>query len=310
MLNPGPPLYRYQLLAEGGVDAFPGLDLKAQPGISIRKYALRIADTDQPLVIFHVGEREKGDTGVVLLDWQNQIDEALITIAPPIAELPALIAAVTDHVSEGAVVLGWWDTARRLELLAGIETPFRENLAQPILIPDAWIESLDSVEAIERSFWGLDDRGGFERTGFDGFQAALLADTATGAAKLRALVGEREAYLVLHISDAYKLSAMHPQQLGVGYREFPNAGDLHGVIGHIKKWLQEQGYKNYTVERREGTSVRVYFLTDAPSSKTLIAQALPFTSSQPSRLEDMKVVYQHGGYWVYKIQSKDSGDNT
>ncbi len=310
MFNVSPPPYYYQLLAEGGVDAFPSLDLKTQPGISIRKYALRITDIDQPLATFHVGERDIGDTGAVLLDWQNQIDEALITITPPITELPELIAAVADHVPKEAVVLGWWDTTRRLKLLAGIETPFRENLAQPILIPDAWNDRRDKIEEIERRFWGLRGRKDASRVSFSGFQEALLADTATGAAKLRALAGEHDAYLVLHTSDAYKLSTMHPQRLGVGYREFPNTGNLHGMISHIKKWLQKQGYKDYAVERSGGTLVRVYFLTDALSTKTLIAQALPFTSSQPLRLEDITVVYQHGGYWVYKIQSKTTGNNT
>lgn len=308
-LKPGEPLYHYQLLQEGGVDMFPDLGLKAQTDLSIRKYALHITENDKPLVIFHVGERNNGDTGTVLLDWQNQIGEPLITIAPPIEDLPKLLATITNHVPEDAVVLGWWDTTRRLELLSEIETPFRENLAQPLLIPDAWSGRLDNIKKIEQQFWGLRDRDSIGTTNFDRFQEALLADTATGAARLKALVGEREAYLVLHISDIYKLSAMHPQQLGIGYRDFPNSGDLHGTISRIKDWLKEQGYQNYAVEPRSKTGVRVYFLTDTPSSETLIAQALPFTSSKPLQLEDIKVVYQHGGYWVFKIQPKNTGNN-
>ena len=309
LLKPGPPLYHYQLLAEGGIDAFPHLDLKALPGVSIRKYALRIADNEEPLVTFHAGERDNAGSGAVLLDWQNQIDEAVITIAPSIADLGKLRAAITDHVPHGAVVLGWWDTTRRLELLTGIETPFGENLAEPILIPDAWAGREDDIEDIERRFWGLGDGDGVEKSDFDRFQQALLADTATGAAKLRTLAGGLEAYLVLHISDVYKLGALHPQHIGVGYREFLNTGDLHGMVGRIKNWLEEQGYKDYAVEQRGRASVRVYFLTDTPSSKTLIAQALPFTSSKPLELEDISVVYQRGSYWVYKIQPENTGDN-
>ncbi len=311
MLKPVMPPYQYQLVKEGGVDLFSELNLEASSGLSIRKYALHLTETDndESLVTFHVAERDNSDNGAVLLDWQNQIDEALITIAPPISDLPKLIAAVAKHVPEGAVVLGWWDTSRRLELLAGIETPFRENLLQPLFIPNVWNGRRDEIEEIENRFWKLNDREDVEKTDFDSFQKALLANTATGVAKLKALVGEREAYLVLHISDIYKLSAMYPQQLGVGYREFTNTGDLHGAVDQIKNWLKEQGYNDYAVEQRGGTTVRVYFLTDDASSKTLIAQSLPFTSSQPLRLEEIKLVYQHSGYWVYKIQSKDSGDN-
>ena len=214
-----------------------------------------------------MGERDNSNTGAVLLDWQNEIGEPLITIAPPISELAKLTNAVSEHVQEGSVVLGWWDTTRRLELLAGIETPFRENLAQPILIPDAWSGRRDRIEEIERRFWNLRDEDAVEKNSFDDFQKALLMDTATGAAKLRELVGEREAYLVLHMSDIYKLGAMHPQQLGIGYRDFPNSGDLHGTISLIKNWLKEQGYQDYAVERRGKSSVRVYFLTDAPPVK-------------------------------------------
>lgn len=307
-LKPVSPIYQYRLLEEGGVDAFPDLGLKAQTDLSIRKYALHITESDKPLVIFHVGERDNGDTGTVLLDWQNEIGEPLITIAPPIKDLPKLLAAIINHVPKEALVLGWWDTTRRLELLTGIETPFSENLAQPLLIPDAWSGRRDNIEKIEHQFWMLSDKDSIDTVNFDRFQEALLADTATGAARLRALVGEREAYLVLHISDIYKLGAIHPQQLGIGYRDFPNSGDLHGTISLIKKWLKEQGYQNYAVERRNKTGVRVYFLTDTPSSETLIAQALPFTSSKPLQLEVIKVVYQDGGYWVFQIPPTDTGD--
>ncbi len=55
------------------------------------------------------------------------------------------------------------------------------------------------------------------------------------------------------------------------------------------------------VERRGKTSVRVYFLTDDSSAETLLAQALPFTSSRPLLMEELQVVYQQNGYWVYKI---------
>jgi hypothetical protein len=47
--------------------------------------------------------------------------------------------------------------------------------------------------------------------------------------------------------------------------------------------------------------VRAYFLRDPDSSQTLIAQMLPFTQSQPLDLQALQLIYQQGGYWVYKI---------
>jgi hydroxylamine oxidation protein HaoB len=305
-LAPGPPPYRYELMAEGGIERFPELDLPASPGISISKYELRIDDADKPLAILHVGARRDDDIGPVLLDWQNQIDAPLITITPPIAEFPGLMAAMAKHLPEKAIVLGWWDTTRRLQLFAGIDTPFRENLALPLLVPDIWRDRRKRVEETEYRFWRVRDNADSSKVLFNRFQEALLAGKAAGTAKLGALAGGREAYLVLHISDAYKLGMANPDLFGIGYKDFPSTGNIHVVSGHVKKWLKEKGYESFTIEKRGVTSKRVYFLTDSVSPDTLIAQALPFTTSQPFELEGLSIVYQSGGYWVYKLPEHPS----
>ncbi len=299
VLNPGAPPYRYELVTQGAVGEFPELGLAAPPDLSVLKYELRADDAAKPLVTLHVGDR--GDQGPVLLDWQNQLAEPLLTMAPPIAELATLATAVAKHVPQGAVLLGWWDTARRLGLLAGSDTPFQQNLGRPLLIPAAWSARRNVIEAFERSFWRVPDGDGAAVALFERFQEALLADQASGATMLSELAKEREAYLVLHVSDVYKLGATHPEALGIGYKDFPRTGEIHGMIGHIKEWLREQGHESHVVEKRGATSVRVYFLTDAASQDTLIARALPFTTSSPLELEELRLVYQHGGYWVYQI---------
>ena len=47
--------------------------------------------------------------------------------------------------------------------------------------------------------------------------------------------------------------------------------------------------------------VRGYFLRDEKSSNTLLAQMLPFTNSMPLDLTVLQLIYQQGGYWVYKL---------
>jgi hydroxylamine oxidation protein HaoB len=190
-------------------------------------------------------------------------------------------------------------------LLTDIDTPFSDNLAQPLLVPEVWRNRRESIEEAERSFWRLGDSADTSKVLFEKFQAALLADKATGAAKLEVLAGGREAYLVLHISDAYKLGVANPTRLGIGYKDFPSTGGIHALSGHVKKWLKEKGYDSFTVEKRGPTSTRVYFLTDSASPDTLIAQALPFTTSQPFELGHLSIVYQSGGYWVYKVLQND-----
>ncbi|MDJ0957238.1 MAG: hydroxylamine oxidation protein HaoB [Arenicellales bacterium] len=304
VLNPAPAPYHYELVAEGATDRFPELGLSSTD-ISISQYELRVDKVGKALATLYVGEHDRSDMGPVLLDWQNQIDEPLITITPPITEFSNLVAVAKEHLPEQAVVLGWWDTSRRLELLSGIDTLFSDHLTQPLIIPDVWRDRRRVIEETERRFWRISNTKNLEDPLFKNFQEALLADQKTGLLKLKALVQGREAYLVLHVSDAFKLGMANPERLAIGYKDFPNTGNIHVVSGHVKKWLKEQGYESFTAERRGSTSSRIYFLADPESTNTLIAQALPFSTSRPFELKNLSIVYQSSGYWVYKILNND-----
>ena len=140
-----------------------------------------------------------------------------------------------------------------------------------------------------------------ERRNFQRFADALTAEPARGAALLRELAGAREAYIAVHVSDLYKLGLMHPERLDMAYKNFPMEGNMHGMIGYLKKWMQENNYETHTLQSLSDSTVRAYFLRDAKSSNTLIAQMLPFTHSMPLDLTVLQLIYQQGGYWVYKI---------
>jgi hydroxylamine oxidation protein HaoB len=111
----------------------------------------------------------------------------------------------------------------------------------------------------------------------------------------------REAYVVIHVTDLYKLGLMRPEQFDIAYKSFPMEGNMHGMIGYLKKWMQENNYETYTLQSLSDSMVRGYFLRDAKSSNTLIAQMLPFTNSMPLDLTVLQLIYQQGGYWVYKL---------
>jgi len=49
--------------------------------------------------------------------------------------------------------------------------------------------------------------------------------------------------------------------------------------------------------------VRTYFLTDAKSSNTLLAQMLPLITTNPLEFQAGQLVYQQGSYRAYKISS-------
>jgi hydroxylamine oxidation protein HaoB len=65
--------------------------------------------------------------------------------------------------------------------------------------------------------------------------------------------------------------------------------------------MQDNGFITYTLQSLNDKMVRGYFLREPQSSQTLIAQMLPFTQSQPLDLQALQLIYQQGGYWVYKI---------
>jgi hydroxylamine oxidation protein HaoB len=297
-LNPPPPPYHYELVADGGVDKFPELGLQDQAGLALKKYEIRTESVDKPVAVAHVGTR--GDGAPVLLSWQNSTAEPVLRLGPAAGELTALAAAVARHAPPQSRILAWSDTSRQLQLLAGSSVVFEENLVAPLLLPPPWRAAHRSIESLERDFWRAPASSQTEQR-FAEFADAMLSELPAGLEKLRRLAGGGEAYVVVHLTDAYRLGALEPERLGVGFKDFPMTGQMHGTINAVKSWLKKAGHRAYALERRDDTTVRVHFLTDEASTRTLLAKLLPFDTSNPLALDAPTVVYQHGGYWVYKL---------
>lgn len=298
--------YQYKKVAEGGVEKFPDLGLEAYEGMTIRKYELLAEEVQkEPLVEFYTGS--KGDHAPVLLEWKNNLIEPVLTVSGSIKDLTDLARAISEHVPSEAVVLGWWDTSRQLELLEGVNTLFDGNLAQPLLIPGPWVKQQKAIENLEHEFWQVTDSSE-AKVRQKRIAEALLADEATGASILRELAGGREAYVVVHWADAYKLGGMAPERFGIGYNDFPGSKQTHALIPRVKQWMEENGYETYLVQRQGEDTVRAYFLTDSAYKDTLIAKMLPFSTSQPTELEKLKLVAQYGGYWVYSLPPAPAND--
>ncbi len=300
------PPYEYALISEGGIKDYPDLDLKDAEGFRIQKYQLRVAGIDKPLVDFHVASKGT-HTPPVLLDWDGHLQEPVLTVSRDIKELNSLVAAVRKHLPESASVLAWWDTARALELLAGVHSPFQENLAVPVIIPSMWSQRKELVEKLEDRFWGISPSPQ-SQSAFMDFVDALSMDEAAGVSKLATLAGKENGYLIINQTDAYRLGMIRPERFGIGYKDFPKSGELHGLITYVKSWLKKEGYESYLVTRFTDSTIRVYFLTDKASQNALIAKLLPFTTSNPMQLKSLHLVYQHGGYWVYKFGASDASD--
>ncbi len=298
--NPGPAPYRYQLVEEGGVDKFGKLGLEAWPDLTIAKYDVFAEDIEKPLATGHTARR--GQTPPVLIDWENHTSELIASVDSKLSELTALAAAINKYAAKDALILGWWDTSRQIKLLAERDTLFNSHVGEPLIVPTPWRTRADTIRKYEDEFWGARP-GEEERRKFQRFTDALLAEPEQGAAILRELAGGREAYIALHVTDLYKLGLMRPDQFDITYKNFPMEGNMHGLIGYLKSWMQENNFTTYTLQSLSDKMVRGYFLRSDKNSNSLIAQMLPFTNSTPLDLKPVQLIYQQGGYWVYQIPS-------
>jgi hydroxylamine oxidation protein HaoB len=302
-LSPGPAPYHYKLVEEGGVDKFGKLGLEAWPDLGISKQEVLVEGVDQPVAVAYLARR--GNAPPVMLSWENRSDEPVVFVDGKLSELTSLATAIAKHVPKDAAILAWWDTSRQIRLLTGYETVFNSHLRQPLLMPSLWRARSEAIEKYEREFWRA-PASAEESQKFQRFADALAADPKEGVAMLRELTGGREAYVAVHLSDLYKLGLMRPDRLSVAYKDFPlQGGDVHGLSGMVKRWLVDNHHTAYTVHGLSENLVRAYFLADAKTGNTLLAQMLPFTISNPLGFQALQLVYQQGGYWVYKIPPTD-----
>lgn len=301
--QPGAAPYRYQWVEQAGVERIAESDLQAWPDLAITKVEIRASGLDQPLAVGQVARRGQG--APVMLDWDNRSGEPLVFTDTRLGELKALGQAVSKHAPKDALLLAWWDTARQLHLLTGRDVAYDAHLGQPLVAPAPWRHHDLSIVRYEREFWGAPPND-VDAQRFARFAEALASESDRGAAMLRELAGNREAYVIVHVSDLYKLGLQFPDRLGVAYKDLILKGDVHGQISYVKRWVAENRYSAYTVHELSGQQARAYAVTDARSGQTLLAQMLPLGSSNPTEMQALQLVYQHGGYWVYRIPADGS----
>jgi len=299
-VKPLPPPYNYQLVEEGGSAQFSNLQLEAWPDLKIGKYELRVPSLDKPVAIAYETKDHAGRS--ILLNWENLVSEPIVTASVDFSELRTLAADITNHVPKDAIILGWWDTSRQLKLLSGRDTLFTSYLADPLIVPSYWKDRSDVVAEYEREFWG--PLGSTEeQEKFKIFADALSSEASKGANMLKEVVGSREAYIVVHPADLYKLAMMYPDRIDLAFKDFPLTGNVHGLAGQVKGWMKENGYNTYTLQSLSEKSVRAYFLNETQKGKVLLAHMLPLMNSTPVDFEALQVVHKQGGYWVFKIPS-------
>ncbi len=296
--KPAPAPYSYHLVDEGSVNKFGSLGLQDWPELQISKYEVRVQSVDKPIAIAYRAGKKDGTS--VLLNWENLVSEPVGSMGNDLSELTTIATDITKHVPKEAVILAWWDTSRQLGLLSDRDTLFTSHLGKPLIAPSYWKDRASVIEEYERQFWGT-ARSSDEDLKFQRFVDALSSDANKGVAMLRELVGSRDAYIVVHPADLYKLGLMRPDRMDIAFKDFPLTGNVHGLAGQVKAWMKENGYNTYTLQSISEKVVRAYFLNEGKDGKTLLAHMLPNMNSTPIDFQALQLVHKHGGYWVYKI---------
>ena len=300
--SPGSAPYHYKLIAEGGVDKFNKLGLEAWPDLIVSKYEIYTQEVDEPIATTHTVKR--GETAPILFNWENHTSAMLTSVDNKSSELVTLAKAITKYAPKDAIILAWWDTSRQIKLLTGRDTLFSSHHGEPVIIPSHWREHSNSIKNYEQEFWGA-PAPAEERRKLQRFADALTGDIDKGTGILRELAGSKESYVVVHITDLYRLGLMRPDILDLAFKDFPmNSANVHGLVNTVKRWQIDNNYKTYSLQWLSDSAVRTYFLRNGEN--TLLAQMLPFTETRPIELKAVQLIYQHGSYWVYKIPSTES----
>ncbi len=296
--RPAPVPYSYHLVDEGSVNKFEKLGLQAWPDLTISKYELRIPSVDKPIaIVYRAGQKDRSS---VLLNWENLVSEPVGSMGTDLSELATIATDITKHVPKEAVIVAWWDTSRQLGLLSDRHTLFTSHLGQPLIAPSYWKDRVNAINEYEGQFWGSSGSSD-ENQKFQQLVDALSSEPIKGVTMLRELVGSRDAYIVVHPSDLYKLGLMRPDRMDIAFKDFPLTGNVHGLVNQVKAWMKENGYDTYSLQSVSEKVIRAYFLNENNKGKTLLSQMLPLMNSTPVDFQAMQLVHKHGGYWVYKV---------
>jgi len=273
---------------------------KEVEGFDIATAALQRVEISSP------EERRPVATGLVARDdgrlaplvWRNEVTEPIFFADVTAADATKVLAAIREHVPEDAVVLAWWDFSRAIRIAAKRQAPLDDPQARGLLIPAAWLEAREA----ERARWGAGVNSQSEET-FSQFIDALTAtDEAQGASVLKKLAGGKPAYVAVHISDVWKAAAVKPDRLSVAFKDFASSGVSHGVIKSAQQWMREQKIEGGFAVEPTGGAMRLHYFQRKGDSDALIARLLPFSTSNPMQMERLELVYQHKGWWIYRLK--------
>ena len=76
----------------------------------------------------------------------------------------------------------------------------------------------------------------------------------------------------------------------------------HGVIKSAMQWMKDNKVEGGFAVEPTGGATRLHYFQRKGDGDTLIARLLPFSTSNPAQLEKLGLVYQHKGWWIYRLE--------
>ena len=301
-----PPKTPFTISRTDQVDRLLKTELPDLPkGMSAQSYAIHVEDISSPIAEFVA--LEEGSHPSAVLAWTNKTPEPVLSPDVTLRDVRNAATAVAKYTKPDDVLIGFPGFVSAVAKLSNRSTLIDSGAPLPVVVPPIWEQERSVIIGDLQKFWSTDTA---EAAKLDKVSEALLSDELAGTATLAALAKGRRAFLVLHIGDVLRLGAVAPDRFHVGYRDFAGSGRSHGLIKAVKAWLSKEGHTSYAVEQREGDYSRIYFLGEDKLQKTLIARALPFSTTNPMELGVLPLVYQTGGTWIFRVNSFEPAANT
>lgn len=241
-----------------------------------------------------------GGGAPAIVSWESAIGEPVLYPDIRADEERGLIEALRKHLPAGALVLAMPDTSRRLRAFVEVEAPLAQaDDGAALILPAPWQAQAETVRAAERRFGGIEPNAGAAI--FDAFLDALLADDRYGVARLAVLAQGKPAYVILHVRDAFSIGVARPERFAIGIHDFPAGSQVHDALKLVRHWMKEKGHAAYVAMPKAKDVTRVFFLPEAKDKSTLLARLLPFDATELGSVAGAEIVYQHRGYWLYRL---------
>jgi hydroxylamine oxidation protein HaoB len=296
--------YSYATTADKPSDAAAALAGNID-GAKARMIEMKTLETGKLLVAGEVLDLPDGKE--ILVGWQSKVGEPLIRSDISVKEEEALVAALKKHLPAKSTVFTMPALSRRLAAMTTAEYPLATaDDSATTRLPAPWTGARAAILEAERK-WRPEAEDETADKAFAGLLDALTAEDKYGIAHLQVMAGGAESYVILHVRDAFDIGVAAPEKLSVGLRDFPSAADVHGATKLVKGWIARKGYAAYAVIPRDENAVRAYYLATDRDKSSLLGQLLPFNSARLGLVPGATLVFQNGGYWVYRISAVRTG---